>query len=99
MFEPSVKYYVLTPEELRDTIAMVVREELQLFAKGLIQAEKAPEELISRTDVAKQLDISLPTLDSYVRKGIIKGYRFGKHIRFKKSEVLDCLKEMKGYGQ
>jgi hypothetical protein len=36
---------------------------------------------------SKKLNISLPTLHSYTQKGILKGYKVGVRVLYKKSEV------------
>ena len=38
-------------------------------------------------ETAKKLIISLPTLHSYTQKGILKSYKVGVRVLYKKSEV------------
>ena len=63
--------------------------------KLLPNSEPQPEEkndLMTRTEVAKYLDISLVTLHTWTKKGILTSYRIGNKVRYKKSEVLNSLK-------
>lgn len=47
--------------------------------------------LLTRKEVAKMLDISLPTLWAWTNKGILISYRIGNKIRYKENEVLEAL--------
>jgi len=47
--------------------------------------------LLTRKEVAIWLDISLPTLHAWTKKGILQAYRIGNKVRYKKTEVLDSL--------
>jgi excisionase family DNA binding protein len=48
---------------------------------------------LTRGEVSKYLQISLPTLHSYVKQGLIKSYRIGGKVRFKLEEVDQALTE------
>lgn len=48
---------------------------------------------LTRGEVSKYLQISLPTLHSYVKQGLIKSYRIGVKVRFKLEEVDQALTE------
>lgn len=50
--------------------------------------------LLNRKEVASMLNISLPTVHSWLRSGILKAYRIGNRIRFKEQEVLEALNEI-----
>ena len=47
--------------------------------------------LLTRKEVAKMLDISLPTLWAWTNKGILISYRIGNKIRYKENEILEAL--------
>ena len=47
--------------------------------------------LLTRKEVAKMLNISLPTLWAWTNKGILISYRIGNKIRYKENEVLEAL--------
>jgi excisionase family DNA binding protein len=48
---------------------------------------------ITRGQVAKMLQISLPTLHNYVKQGLIKSYRIGGKVRFILEDLQDALIE------
>ncbi|MBF6641805.1 helix-turn-helix domain-containing protein [Flavobacterium sp. J49] len=49
--------------------------------------------LLSRTETAEMLGISLTTLWDYTRKDIIPAFRIGNKIRYKKSDVMEALQK------
>ena len=49
--------------------------------------ETASEVYITREQVSKLLQISLPTVDTWTKKGILIAYRIESTKRYKKSEV------------
>lgn len=51
-------------------------------------------QLLTRQEVAKWLDISLPTLHAWTKSGILQAYRIGNKVRYKKSEVMDSLQSI-----
>lgn len=57
----------------------------------LLRAHLKPQDeevLLTREEVAEILRISIPTLYSYTRQGILKTYRLDSRVLYKKSEVL-----------
>lgn len=76
--------------ELKNLISEVLRTELKNLNDS--QPEKETTELITRLQTAKILNVSLPTLNDWTKKGIIKGYRIGSRVRYKKNEVFEALK-------
>ena len=79
-------------------------EDLQGMIEGAVQRtmnqllNKEPQnqndELVTRQQAANLLGISLPTLHHYSKHGFIPAYRIGSRVRFKKSELMDCLKKV-----
>ena len=49
------------------------------------------EVLLTRKDVAKLLKISLVTVHTWTKQGILKPYRIGNQVRYKETEVLQAL--------
>jgi len=78
--------------ELKNLISEVLKTELQQFSNS--QPEKETTELITRIKAAKILNVSLVTLNSWTKKGIIKGYHVGTRVRYKKNEVFEALKQI-----
>lgn len=50
--------------------------------------------LLTRQEVAKWLDISLPTLHAWTKSQILQAYRIGNKVRYKKDEVLNALQSI-----
>lgn len=59
------------------------------------KAKPTKEELLTRTDVAKHLKVSLPTLHSWTKNGKVKAYRIGGRVLFRASEIELCLTQIK----
>jgi excisionase family DNA binding protein len=53
------------------------------------------QEYITRREAANILRISLPTLHSWTVTGRLKSYRIGTRIRYKKSEVLASMMQVR----
>ena len=47
--------------------------------------------LLTRQEVAKLLNISLPTLHAWSKANILISYRIGNKVRYKEDEVLEAL--------
>lgn len=88
----STVFTQATFEDLQNLINTAVQ---QALSQSDVKKE-TPEtnELISRKQAAKLLGISLPTLHEYTKRGLIPAYRIGSQIRFKKGEVLECLRKV-----
>ena len=54
---------------------------------------KDDTQYLTRGEVSKQLQISLPTLHNYVKQGLLKSYRIGGKVRFKENEIEQSLTE------
>lgn len=76
-----------TPEELKVQILNGVRNLLEEFH----EKEGLTEKLLTRLETAKLLSISLPTLRSYVKRGIIKECRVGSRVLYKWEDVSDAI--------
>lgn len=53
------------------------------------------EELLTREEAAQLLGITLPTLRDYTKRGLVAGYRIGTRVRYKRSEVLGSLQQIR----
>ncbi len=76
-----------TPEKFKAEILNGVREMLSEF----ILESNSEDKLLTRKEVAKLLSISLPTLRSYVKRGLLKEHRIGARVLYKKSEVIESF--------
>ena len=81
----SIQFLQVTPEELKQEILKGLVEHLDEFRKNL--ASKAETEYLSRTDVAKMLQIDFSTLYHWTKKGKLVAYSIGNRIYYKREEV------------
>ncbi len=65
--------------------------------KDFISPPPQAEKFLTRKETADKLNVSLPTLNEYTKKGIINGYRFGVRVLYKLSEIEAALTQM-NYG-
>ncbi|MFD1315173.1 helix-turn-helix domain-containing protein [Namhaeicola litoreus] len=79
----------ISPLELKEYILEDFREELKLLAKNFQPVK--PTEYITRQEARKLLKVSLATLSEWNKKGIIKPYRLGNLIRYKRAELDQAL--------
>ena len=81
-----------TPDELKALISETVRGELTTF---FCKEEKSENRLRTRKEVAEMLGISLVTLSSWTKEGIIKAVRIGNSIRYKIEDVEQALRDIR----
>jgi excisionase family DNA binding protein len=75
-----------------DQLAKAIVEKLQNFYIPITKKiDPVSEEYITREQVSELLQISLPTVDSWTKKGILFAYRIETTKRYKKSEVEAAL--------
>ena len=79
----------ITPQQLKESILLDVRTELKEIVLNF-QPEKQPEYL-TRKEVAVILKVSLVTLTDWNKKGVLKPYRLGNLIRYKRVELDQAL--------
>ena len=56
--------------------------------------EEKTEPYLTRGQVSKLLQISLPTLHEYTKRGFLTSYRIGFKVRYKSSEIDSALREI-----
>lgn len=78
-----------------DQLANAIVEKLNSQLNTPKNEELVDEKLLTRIETSKKLNISLPTLHSYTKKGILKGYRVGVRVLYKYSEVESALSQIK----
>ena len=79
----------ITPQQLASNILKDVRTELKEIVLNF-QPQKQPEYL-TRKEAAKILKVSLVTLSDWNKKGVLKPYRLGNLIRYKREELDQAL--------
>lgn len=82
--------------DIRDLADQMQRIETQLLTLNTnATPPKEDTELLTRKKVAELLGITLPTLHNWTKKGVLKSYRLGTRLRYKKSEVMEALRKTK----
>ena len=79
----------ITPEELKQSIINEIRIELQILSKKFKPV--TPPVYVTRKEAAKILKVSLVTIHDWNKKGILKPYRLGNLIRYKRTELDQAL--------
>lgn len=79
--------YEITPEQLKSEIVYEIKQYLdEKFADN-----ENKDELLTRKQVSKLIGVSLPTLRSYVKRGLIIEKRVGARVLYSKKELLASL--------
>lgn len=84
----------LSLEELQELIGTTVKKSVEELQKEL-QSKKFKEELLTREETCKFLKIDSSTLWNWTNKGKVKAYGIGARRYYKRSELLDCLINLK----
>jgi len=82
----------LTPAELRQ----LIRDEVQAAMDKAQQIDEAKDwpPFVSRQDLAARLNISPQTVTAWEKRGILKGQKTGRIIRYSREAVTSALKQM-----
>jgi excisionase family DNA binding protein len=78
-----------------DLLATKIVEKMQLYYSVQHTEQSQEEGYRTRKETAELLNISLPTLHHYTKKGILTGYRVGVRILYKQSEIESALTQIK----
>ena len=81
---------IINNEVLRQCIREAVRAELQEHFRTDSKLPSQEERLLSKQELAAELDVSLVTLTDWMKKGL-PFLRLHKRVYFKKSEVLKIM--------
>ena len=83
----------LDAESLKELIQDGIKSELQDFKKEISTHD--PDELLTRTETCKYLQIDSSTLWHWTNKGKVTAYGIGNRRYYKKTELLNCLIPLK----
>jgi excisionase family DNA binding protein len=78
----------ITPPELQSIIEASL---IKILSQGKTFIAPESGDLITRQEAAGLLHITLPTLLTYTLSGRVNGYRIGRRVLYKKSEILDAV--------
>lgn len=82
----KTQVFDVQPDELIKRIAEEVASKL-----GSPNSSEVPESLLSRKQAAEFLDISLVTLHTWVKNGILRSHKVANKVYFKRSELLEDI--------
>jgi len=88
----SILLQNLSPEKLTELIKDGVKSQLEDFKKTL--QTHNPDELLTRTETCKFLQIDSSTLWHWTNKGKVIAYGIGNRRYYKKAELLESLKPL-----
>jgi hypothetical protein len=81
---------------IKDTVKEVIASELkEHLTNSVFKETDTTQEFLTRRQVAKLFQVSLPTLHSYTKQGLIKALRFGRQVRYLKKDIDVGLKEVR----
>jgi excisionase family DNA binding protein len=70
-----------------DQLATAIVEKLKPQLASKVKVQLTDDQFLTRKETSKKLNISLPTLNAYTKKGILQGYKVGVRVLYKKSEI------------
>jgi hypothetical protein len=89
----SILLQNVSPEQFKELITNVFKTQLEDF-KNNFKANNG-DELLTREETCKLLQINSSTLHHWQNKGKVKAYGIGNRRYYKKAELLECLTPLK----
>ncbi|TYA52736.1 helix-turn-helix transcriptional regulator [Formosa maritima] len=93
MITKTIQITEVTIDELADAVADKLMFKIENYLKVL--SKKQNDEILTRQEVADYLKISLVTIHSWNKYGILNPIRMGNRIFYKKQDILDVLEQQK----
>lgn len=90
----TVHFYQTTPQQLADLITEGVKNQLHEFKTNL-NSQQANDDLLTRDETCKFLQINSSTFRAWTNKEKVKAYGIGNRRYYKRSELLQALKPKK----
>jgi hypothetical protein len=90
----AILLQTLTVEQLQQLIGTSVRNGIFELQKEL-QTKDNSEELMTREETCQFLKIDSSTLWAWTNNGKVKAYGIGARRYYKKSEIMECLTQLK----
>ena len=84
----------------RDEIITMIREAFGAELNEILtkqEKESDYDQLLSRKEVAEMLKVSLVTVSKYQKDGRLTYYRIGRHVYFKKGDIMQALEDHMKY--
>lgn len=90
----TIQFLQTSPQQLADLISESVKNQLEVLKKDL-NSQQANDELLTRAEACEFLKIEQTTLYHWTNKGKVKAFGIGNRRYYKRSELLESLKELK----
>ena len=90
----SILLQNVSPEQLKELINSGVKNQLDDFKKDL-STQQANDDLLTRKQACKFLQIDSSTLWHWTNKGKVTAYGIANRRYYKRAELLECLKPLK----
>jgi len=88
----TIQMIQVTPNELANLISESVKSQIQELINATNKEQlKDENDLLSRKETADFFKVSLVSIHSWMKDGIIKPYKVGNRTYFKKSELITVV--------
>jgi hypothetical protein len=88
----TIQMIQVTPNELANLISESVKTQIQELVNATNKEQpKDVNDLLSRKETAEFFKVSLVSIHSWMKDGIIKPYKVGNRTYFKKSELITVV--------
>jgi len=89
--EQFIQVQGITLQAFLAEIESIIAKQVALKVQAILPP--TPPKYLTRTEVAKLLHISLPTLSDWTKTGRLKSYRIGSRVLYKREEIDAGLKK------
>jgi len=77
-----------------DEFKNIITDAVGTMLKQHISRHEEQTRYLTREETKDLLRISMPTLNDYTKKGILKGYRLGGRVLYNEQEIVASLREI-----
>jgi excisionase family DNA binding protein len=84
-------FAITFPPEFYDYLDQRIKEAVDA---AIAEVQSKPK-YYTRKEVCSLFAISLPTLDRYIKRGLLKGQKIGTRILFGEADLQKCLRDLK----
>ena len=92
--EDQIQFIQTSPQQLSELINEGVKNQLEQLKKELLK-QTADDELLTRKEACKFLQIDSSTLWHWTNKGKVKAYGIANRRYYKRSELLESMNLLK----
>jgi excisionase family DNA binding protein len=88
-----IQVHNISAEDFKKEISEDITKHISVVFQEImtdLRSKQQPEFVDSKT-ASNFLQVTLPTLYDWRKKGIISAYRIGNKIRFNRQELIECL--------